>query len=64
MRKAYGSAKGGMGSTRTMMQMPCKEAMAMIARFLDKVLTQRAVQGVGFLGNRQRPHVSSHFEER
>jgi len=39
MRKAYGSAKGGMGSTRTMMQMPCKEAMVMIARFLDKVLT-------------------------
>jgi hypothetical protein len=39
MRKAYGSAKGGMGSARTMTQMPCKEAMVMIARFLDKVLT-------------------------
>lgn len=64
MGKAYGSAKGGMGSTRTIMQMPCKEGMVMIARFLDKVLTQRAVQGIGLLGDRQRSHVSSHFEER
>jgi hypothetical protein len=47
-----------------MMQMPCKEAMVMIARFLDKVLTQRAAQETGFLGDRQRPHVSSHFEGR